>query len=153
MEEQPCWNTNNKNHRKSKRERERKMLAFAIHKPHVNLNKKLAFLSSCHNYMGSKFLLKPTTSTIPTPLPLLPSSNKQQYRTFKRLSPVFCSSKPTSKFNRSLLTQTNGLPFSPLPAPGIYLMFFRVFWDGFLFLLRGVLGFCWIRLKVLFCFF
>lgn len=93
------------------------MLAFSIHKPHVNLNKKLAFLSSCHNYMGSKFLLKPTTSTIPTPLPLLPSSNKQQYRTFKRLSPVFCSSKPTSKFNRSLLTQTNGLPFSPLAAP------------------------------------
>ena len=153
MEEQPCWNTNNKNHRKSKREREKKMLAFAIHKPHVNLNKKLAFLSSFHYYMGSKFLLKPTTSTIPTPLPLLPSSNKQQYRTFKRLSPVFCSSKPTSKFNRSLLTQTNGLPFSPLAAPGIYLMFFRVFWDGFLFLLRGVLGFCWIRLKVLFCFF
>lgn len=93
------------------------MLAFAIHKPHVNLNKKLAFLSSFHYYMGSKFLLKPTTSTIPTPLPLLPSSNKQQYRTFKRLSPVFCSSKPTSKFNRSLLTQTNGLPFSPLAAP------------------------------------
>jgi twinkle protein len=117
------------------------MLAFSIHKPHVNLNKKLAFLSSFHYYMGSKFLLKPTTSTIPTPLPLLPSSNKQQYRTFKRLSPVFCSSKPTSKFNRSLLTQTNGLPFSPLAAPGIYLMFFVFFEMGFCFCYVGFLDF------------
>ncbi|KAF9667150.1 hypothetical protein SADUNF_Sadunf16G0303200 [Salix dunnii] len=93
------------------------MLAYAIHKPHINLNKKLAFLSSFHRYMGSKILLKPTTGTIPTPLPLLPSSNKQQYHTFKRLSPILCSPKPNSKFNRSLLTQTNGLSFSPLAAP------------------------------------
>ncbi|KAJ6301325.1 hypothetical protein OIU77_015600 [Salix suchowensis] len=67
--------------------------------------------------MGSKFLLKPTTGTIPTPLPLLPSSNKQQYHTFKRFSPILCASKPTSKSSRSLLTQTNGLSFSPLAAP------------------------------------
>lgn len=103
------------------------MLAYAIHKPHINLNKKFAFLSSFHRYMGSKFLLKPTTGTIPTPLPLLPSSNKQQYHTLKRFSPILCASKPTSKSSRSLLTQTNGLSFSPLAAPGIYFMIFFLF--------------------------
>ncbi|KAJ7015703.1 hypothetical protein NC653_004871 [Populus alba x Populus x berolinensis] len=75
------------------------MLAFAIHKPHVNLNKKLAFLSLFFTTTWAlNSCFKPPLVLIPTPLPQLPSSNKQQYRTFKRLSPVFCSSKPNSKF-------------------------------------------------------